>query len=494
MDVTIRIPTLREAFGLWKAAVLLAVVVFGLLVVWHAPSRVDAAGAAEVSGGTFHSCALMTGGEVKCWGLNVSGQLGDGLACGSECTTPVDVSGLTSGVAAVAAGGRHTCALTTTGGVKCWGENGSGQLGDGTTTDRTTPVDVTGLASGVAAIAGAIDYTCALSEVGGVRCWGSNLYGALGCGATCDLSSPVQDVVGLTSGITAVAAGGAHACALTMAGTVQCWGRNVRGGLGDGTTTDRAMPVHVCEVFDEISQVCTQTLSGVAALTAGGSDFTGGHTCALTMTGGVQCWGRNDDGQLGDGTTTDRTNLGDVTSLANGVVAVAAGHSHTCALTTDGGVQCWGANEDGRLGDGTTTDRTTPVAVSGLANGVAAVAAGSGHTCALTTEGSVQCWGNDDAGQLGAATSETCALQFFAASCSTTPVDVIGLKPAPGDVNCDEAVNSIDALVILQFFSALISSLPCEDAADVNLDGNIDPIDALLVLQFYVRLIDSLPP
>jgi alpha-tubulin suppressor-like RCC1 family protein len=380
---------------------------------------VDVAGlssAAAIAAGSGHTCALIMDGGLKCWGSNESGQLG----AWTHRSTPTDVTGLSSGVAAVAAGGFHTCALTTSGGVKCWGDNGWGELGNGTTTSSWTPVDVTGLSSGVAAVAAGTAHTCAVTAGGGARCWGWNLYGQLGDGTTTDRAAPVG-VSGLYSGVTAVAANHSHTCAVTTSGGVKCWGRNNYGQLGDGTTTDRRTPVNV-----------TGLSSGVAAVATGGS-----HTCALTTNGGVKCWGFNMFGQLGDGTTTNRATPVDVIGLSSGVAAVAAGggstcalttgggvkcwggtpvdviglssgvaavsagNSHTCALTTAGGVKCWGYNYYGQLGDGTTTNRTTPVDVSGLNSGVAAVATGGSHTCALTTNGSVKCWGRNTSGSLG---------------------------------------------------------------------------------------------
>jgi alpha-tubulin suppressor-like RCC1 family protein len=345
--------------------------------------------ATSIASGRAHTCALTSGGGVKCWGDNGSGQLGDGTTDGRRI--PVDVSGLTSGVTAIAGGGAHTCALTSGGGVKCWGWNDSGQLGDGTTNERHAPVDVSGLTSGVTAIAAGASHTCALTSGGGVKCWGANGSGQLGDGTSSDetgRSTPV-DVSGLASGVQAIAAGGAHTCALTSGGGVKCWGRNEFGQLGDGTRTERHKPVGVSGLA-----------KGVKAVAAGGA-----HTCALTSAGGVKCWGTNGSGQLGDGTTTDHPTPVAVSRLTKGVKAVAAGARHTCALTSAGGVKCWGWNGVGGLGDGTTRDRSTPVAVSRLTKGVKAIAAGEEHTCALTSGGGVKCWGWNAAGQLGDGTA-----------------------------------------------------------------------------------------
>ncbi len=292
----------------------------------------------------YHTCARTAVGGVKCWGYNEYGQLGDGTT--TNRGTPVDVIGLTSGVSAISAGWCHTCALTAGGGVKCWGRNDDGQLGDGTTTERHTPVEVSGLTSRVIAIAAGGTSTCALTAGGGVKCWGGKGYGQLGDGTITTRLTPI-DVTGLTSGVSAIAAGFYHTCALTAGGGVKCWGWNKFGQLGDGTTTDRTTPVDVSGLT-----------SGVSAIAAGHA-----HTCALTSGGEVKCWGNSWVAERGDGTIIDRTRPVDVSGLTGGVSAIAAGGAHTCALTSSGGVKCWGYNKYGEVGDGTTTDRTTPVDV-----------------------------------------------------------------------------------------------------------------------------------
>ena len=360
-----------------------------------------------------------------------------------------------SGVAAVAAGGGHTCALTMAGGVKCWGANTFGQLGDGTTTDRTTPVDTSGLTSGVVAVTTGGSHTCAVTDASGVKCWGWNLFGQLGA-ETADLCSapfwgdspcsttPV-DVLDLTTGLAAVAAAGEHTCALTTTGGVKCWGGNRFGQLGAETNGRCPYPTlgHVpCSTMPVDVVGLTSGVAAVAGLSA--------HTCVLTTAGGLKCWGYNFSGQLGDGSRTDHTTPVDVTGLTSGVAAVAAGGDHTCAVTTAGGVKCWGSNLFGELG-AETTDlcsvaalplpfeevpcSRTPLDVAGLGGSVAAVAAASQHTCALTTGGGVKCWGLNTSGQLGAETTESCIIYdvydqpIYELPCSTTPVDVVGLGP-----------------------------------------------------------------
>src|SRR5262249_34768238 len=201
-----------------------------------APSRSRQASetATAITAGSYHTCALTSAGGVECWGNNRYGELGDGTRVSRA--TPVLVSGLASGVTAIGGGNDHTCAVMSDGSVKCWGHNDSGQLGNGTRADRLTPVTVSGL-GGVTAIAGGDSHTCALTRSGGVECWGQNDNGQLGDGTTTGHLTPAA-VSGLGSGVVAIGAGNAHSCALTSAGAVECWGFNGNGELGDGTMND----------------------------------------------------------------------------------------------------------------------------------------------------------------------------------------------------------------------------------------------------------------
>jgi alpha-tubulin suppressor-like RCC1 family protein len=349
-----------------------------------------------VSVGNFHTCALNTKGGVECWGTNDLGQLGVPTR-DIWATTPVNVVGLTRGVVAISVGAEHACALTTAGGVRCWGENRFGQLGDGTTTNRATPVDVMGLTRGVAAISAGGNHTCALTTAGAVKCWGKNRwangFGQLGDGTTTDRSRPV-DVIGLTGEVVvAISAGGGHTCAVTAGGGLKCWGAGFAGfNRYQGTLESPAAPV-----------VVTGLPGGVAAVSAGNS-----HTCAVTTAGHLKCWGSNLRGQLGDGTITYRATPVDVVGLTSGVAAVSAGGFHTCALTTSGEVKCWGANAYGQLGGGPgppPTNQTTPVDLFNATMAAAAVSAGDYHTCVLTTADGIRCWGWNTSGQLGDGTT-----------------------------------------------------------------------------------------
>jgi RHS repeat-associated protein len=355
-----------------------------------------------MDGGSLHTCALTTSGGVQCWGDNSHGQLGDGTT--TDSTTPVDVIGLSSGVSAIATGGYYTCALLTDGTVECWGDNSYGQLGNNSTTDSSTPVTVSGLGSGsgVTAIAAGGGHTCVRINNGTVQCWGVIGNGQLGDGTTTQHLSP-NAISGLT-GIVTVTAGLYHSCALTSGGAVKCWGVNSFGELGDASVVQRTSPVDVSGLS-----------SGVTAIAADG--FT---TCAV-VSGAAECWGYNVYGQVGDNSTTSRNVPTAVSSLGSGVSALALGFHHACALTTGGAVKCWGHNATGELGDGTTTDSHTPVNVSGLTSGVSLIAAGDSHTCALVANSGIQCWGYNSNGQLGDGTTAD----------RNTAVTVLFVEPTP---------------------------------------------------------------
>ena len=292
------------------------------------------------------------------WGWNALGQLGDGTT--TNRLTPVRVAGLT-GVTAITAGQFHSLALRADGTVWAWGQNDYGQLGDGTTTNRLTPVRVAGL-TGVTAITAGYFHSLALRSDGTVWAWGGNYWGQLGNGTTTDGHALVE-VTDLTN-ITAISAGSSHSLALRSDGTVSAWGDNRSCQLADGTCTGRLQPVGVVGV------------TAVAAVRAGGD-----HSLALRSDGTVSAWGDNRFGQLGTGTAGHPSTPAPVATLA-GVTAIAAGATHSLALHSDGTVWAWGYNRYGALGDGTTAERHTPVQVAGL-TGVTAIAAGLTHSLAI---------------------------------------------------------------------------------------------------------------
>ncbi len=384
------------------------------------PSSVGANSVVAVAAGENHTCVVTVGGGVKCWGQNSYGQLGDGSM--QDRQTPVEVFGLTGGVVAVSTGFSDTCAITAAGGVKCWGENTAGQLGDGTQTNRATPVDVLGLTSGVSAISVGGFHTCAVTAVGGIKCWGYGAGGALGNGTTFSYSTPV-DVSGLTSGAAAVSAGG-HTCAITTVGGVKCWGPNSNGQLGDGTNAIHGLPVDVLGLT-----------SGVSAISVGGF-----QTCAVTTAGGAKCWGYNNHGQLGNGTTVDSSKAVDVVGLTSGVANIQTRAAHTCARTVAGGAKCWGLNAQGQLGNGTTSNSNTAVDVSGLSSNVAAISVGGQHTCAVTTGGNVRCWGYNLFGELGNGTTTSSYAPVDVPASKQTPPPVGGISIDPGAAVAPEAL------------------------------------------------------
>jgi alpha-tubulin suppressor-like RCC1 family protein len=294
-------------------------------------------GVTVISAGFFHSCAVLSDGTGRCWGAGTGGQLGNGTS--DVTATPVVVSGLAN-IRSISAGYWQTCAVLDDDTAWCWGFNGYGQLGDGTIEQRLTPVSVSGL-SGVLEIGTGRYHSCALLVNGGVKCWGYNESGQLGDGVVDHGNDCNTTAVGL-------AVGGDHACALLADGTLRCWGDNNYGQLG---VASAGLPESPTPVTPSNSNLLH--LTGVFA---GGS-----HTCAIIYDNTLNCWGNNADGQLGDGTTTSTHSPRDVVGMP-GVVSVDAGVWHTCAVAIGGNiVRCWGRNEDGQIGDGTTTNSLTPV-------------------------------------------------------------------------------------------------------------------------------------
>ena len=348
------------------------------------------------------TCALLDTGGLRCWGSGTNGAIGDGGL--TNRLTPVNVTGLTSGVSAVSSGIYHVCALLDTGAVRCWGYNNKGQVGNGQSsfvTPVSTPASVTGLSSGVAAISAGNNFTCALLTNGGVRCWGDNSEGQLGNGTLTDSSSPVV-VSGLSSSAVSIATGNYHACALLSSGTVQCWGKNSSYELGNGDPDGRTMtPVDV------------QFLgAGVKSVAVGGS-----HSCALFNAGNVKCWGSNSYGQTGSDFLHWRTGVADVGNLNSSAISIDLGNFHSCAVLSTGAARCWGLNSYSQLGDGGTTNTHLPVTVSGLSSGVTSISAGVSYSCATISDGGVKCWGINSWGTLGDGTTTT----------RSTPVSVNGL-------------------------------------------------------------------
>ena len=490
-----------------KPGTLLAAIaaIIGLFVLLGSYSAsADEVTTIDAGGGYGPTCAVVSGGQMWCWGDNDSGQLGIGVTGGGAHSRPTKVcsnaacSAHLMGVAHIAVGVKHTCAVLSDSSLMCWGANDSGALGIGTMGGSSTiPVSVCADSActahlqnvKVVSASGALGPTCAVTTGGGVKCWGHNFYGAVGDGTTSHRTAPV-DVTGLTSGVVTVAAAKEHTCALTTAGGVKCWGNPNQGRLGNGESG--CCPARTAQDVVGLG-------SGVQAIDAFHS-----HSCALTSGGGVKCWGFNGTGQLGDGTRDNiRSTPIDVVGLSSGVMAIALGSRHSCALTTAGGMKCWGSNRDGQLGDGTTTERDSPVDVQGLSSGVTAITAGDSSTCALLDDGSAKCWGNNVRGQLGngettGRTSPVAVVDLKSSLTPTqTPLRTPTRTPTPclpnGDANDDGVVNSIDAALVLQHSAGLVSSLPCEESADVNHDGNINAVDAAIILQYVAGLIDDLP-
>ena len=422
-------------------------------------------GVTAVAAGYFHACALLTTGRVWCWGDNGNGELGDGTTTASDVPVPTPLEAAT----AIAAGAADSCAITSGGDLQCWGNNSVGQLGIGNFTDADVPTQVASLNTGVLQVGLGEDFGCALANTPSpsVVCWGdADGYGQLGNGSFSQDDPFPTLAFGLQSppaggpgGPSQIAVGGHHACVVLTSARAECWGKNLTGALGDGSTLNRAIPTPViglpgpphtaaavtggaltsCAVTASLSALCWGQMAGdgsplltvhtsaaAVALPAGKvSQIAAGYGgCAIVHAGGLsvslRCWGDNTWGEIGDGTTTNRLKPVQVKGLTGPLQSVTSGSSHVCALVHNSGAWCWGFNDDGQLGDGTTTNRSTPVTVNGLPLNLAQIAAADDHTCALLLNQTVKCWGLNSKGQLGDGTTSN----------SSTPVKVAGLTGA----------------------------------------------------------------
>ncbi len=360
----------------------------------YTPVEVELPGVTHISGGRGYTCALRGGINIFCWGEGYKGKLGIDNISNRSLPGGID------SILAISAGGNHSCAVKSTNEAFCWGRNQYGQLGNDTTIEQHKPVKVHNLSNVIAVEAG--DYhSCALKGDQTVWCWGSNgSSGKLGIGSS--VSGSISDVpvqVNSLTGVTKIAVGSSHTCAVKSDGTVWCWGYGAYGELGNGDDNSESAPVQVLN------------LNNAQDVTAGVRG-----TCALTTVGEVWCWGRAKFGQIGSGTwvnevtfpirvkTNSSTVLTNVASISSG-----PGSSHRCAVKNDGTAWCWGSGNYGRLGNGTHYNKAYATQVSNLTN-VTEIATGSTHTCAIESNGSSWCWGRGTSGQAGYPTGYTSIL------------------------------------------------------------------------------------
>jgi alpha-tubulin suppressor-like RCC1 family protein len=348
----------------------------------------------KVALGSAHSCAVRADGWLFCWGRNRDGQIGNGTT--ENQYEPVAVAALGNQVTDVELGENHTCAVTADQALWCWGQNIYGQLGtryEPGQVSHALPLRVDALGTDVAQVALGAYHTCAIELDGSAWCWGRGESGELGDGSTSSRSTPGA-VSGLDGSVAEIGLGAFHGCARKTDGSLACWGDNSYAQIADGSREARLEPVPI------------SSLGSVAAELAVGAM----HTCVRTIDGSLFCWGENDQGQLGDGTTTTPLEPVRISTLGTSVAGVAVApvlDVHICVHTLGNQVWCWGNNDFGQLGDGTMIDRATPTALGDALPPAARLALGGYTTCQLSVDGSVHCWGINGDGQLGDGTSQS---------------------------------------------------------------------------------------
>jgi alpha-tubulin suppressor-like RCC1 family protein/V8-like Glu-specific endopeptidase len=375
----------------------------------------------QVSVGNDHTCVVRKSGDVQCWGYGENGSLGYASVSSIGDDEPASAAAnvyVGGSTVRIASGGGHTCAVLSTGSVRCWGSNSNSQLGRGVADvfgeslgDTEHPGLFGDLELGAKAvdIAAGVAHTCVLTTEGNVRCWGVNAVGILGQGHVHAMrNQPLANLSAVAVGGTAVQldAGYTHSCVVLGSGGVRCWGFSAQGALG--------YPGVINVGDDELpADMPTVDVGGLVTQVATGYD----HTCALLDNGSLRCWGNNDHGQLGYGhtdsvgreqTPASRNELVDV---GGPVVQIVAGNALTCALLENQGrVKCWGAATSGQLGNLSTEDIGDDESPSGASDVVlgrpaAALSAMNHHVCALLDDGTLRCWGDGSHGQLGMATT-----------------------------------------------------------------------------------------
>jgi alpha-tubulin suppressor-like RCC1 family protein len=349
--------------------------------------EVEGLEAAHLAAGDQHACSVDADGVASCWGYNRMGQLGDDRA-GTDASTPVHVAGSLR-FTSVSAGRYFSCGLTAEGQAWCWGDNGEGALGDGTTggggasANKAHPVQVLGGLTFAEITTGQL-HACGRTAAGVVHCWGAYAAGQLGNGSAEDQVQPSVSAAGIA--FDSIDASGTNTCGIDGDGAAWCWGSNNAGQLGNGTKTNARQPVP-----GKVNGPVRFTALAVSRV----------HVCGLDADGAAWCWGGNSHGQLGDGTTAERFAPAKV---AGGQVfaSLSGGLEHTCGVTDDGDAYCWGANASGQVGDGSDhEDRSTPVLVTGGLK-LREIAAGEEYTCGIDVDGLAHCWGANVAGGLGA--------------------------------------------------------------------------------------------
>ncbi|MDP1833337.1 MAG: hypothetical protein Q8L11_00185 [Candidatus Moranbacteria bacterium] len=366
----------------------------------------------HVSSGVSHTCAVRTDGSAYCWGNNAYGRLGDNTT--TTRLAPVQVHGVSDAgfladIVQISAGSTHTCALKADGTVYCWGDNGYGQLGDNSNVSKWFPVQVHGVAdsgflTGVSQIFSGNFKTCAVKTDGTAYCWGRNTNGMLGDNTQTNRYTPIQvhgvSNVGFLTGVDNIVSGYYHTCAVKTDGTAYCWGNNSYGQLGNNAIVNRYTPVQVHGVDD------------VGFLTEVNKIIDGQyHSCAIKTDGSMYCWGYGGNGQLGDNTNTDKhfpvqTHGVDNVGFFTDAIEISAGAGNTCAVKTDGSVYCWGDNVYGQIGDNSRVNKWFPVQVHGVSNngflaGITQISSGLFHACTIKNDDTTHCWGSNSNGQLG---------------------------------------------------------------------------------------------